>query len=372
MQVLGDLGGVVAARALDAVGDDLGGRVGGHLERAAGVALLGFECLHDVGVGGVLGEVGRQRQQHAFDGVAGDGVDVGVARAFRTHPLGLHALLGGLAQQQAHFRVVAAVVHEVDALGLELGDDGRVVAVAGVDAFEDRDGHAALFEVVLDRRGDALAVRLLVVQHGDLLRLDLFQDELGGGRALLVVAADGAEDELVILAVGQRRRRGRRRDHDDAFVVVDVGGGDGGARAHMAHDETDLAVDDTVGGDRPLLGFAAVVDHDGFKLLAVDAAGGVDAFHGRINPFTDHVAILSDRAGGGAYDADLDGLRVGGRAKRQTSGDPQRCDDRGQTKYWLHEWTPRMAFNRWYVDGADAGNPYMPALSRCICRASIH
>ncbi|MNR22629.1 hypothetical protein D3C85_1395930 [compost metagenome] len=140
----------------------------------------------------------------------------------------------------------------------------------------------------------------------------------------------------------------------------------------MAHHETNLAVDDAVGGDRALLGFATVVDHDGFQLLAVDAASGVDALDRGIDPFTDHIAILGDRAGGGAYDADLDGLGVRGRAKRQTSCDAQRCDDRGQTKYWLHEWTPRITFNRWFVNRADAGYPYDHAPLRCICTASIH
>ncbi|MCY1546350.1 hypothetical protein D9M68_823420 [compost metagenome] len=174
------------------------------------------------------------------------------------------------------------------------------------------------------------------MQHGDLLVLDLFQDELGGRGALLVVAADGAEDELVVLAVGQGRRRGRRGHHDHAFVVVDIRGGDGGARAHVAHDETDLAVDDAVGGDRALLGLAAVVDHHGFQLLAVDAAGGIDTFDRGIDTLTDHIAILRDRAGGGTDDADLDGLRLRSRGKRQTCGDAECGDDRGQTKYWLH------------------------------------
>src|SRR5690606_6145138 len=131
------------------------------------------------------------------------------------------------------FGVIAAVVDEVGARTLELGDDGGIVAVARVDAFEHDDLDAGFLEFALDRAGDALAVGLLVVQHRDLRRLDLFNDELGGGGALLIVAPDGAEDHVVILAVGDGRRGGRGRHHDDAFVVVDVGGGNGGARAHV-------------------------------------------------------------------------------------------------------------------------------------------
>jgi hypothetical protein len=131
---------------------------------------------------------------------------IGVAHAFGAHHLDLQALLAGLAQQQAHFGVVAAVVDEVHACALELGDDGRVVAVAGVDALEQHHVDAGLLQVVAHVGGNALAVRLLVVQHGDLLGLELLGDELGGRGALLVVAADGAEDEVVVLAVGQRGR----------------------------------------------------------------------------------------------------------------------------------------------------------------------
>src|SRR3546814_10133363 len=84
--------------------------------------------------------------------------------------------------------------------------------------------------------------------------------------------------------------------HDHAFVVVYVGSGDGSARADVAHHETDFVSDDAVGGDWALLGFAAVVDDHGFELLAVDAAGGIDAFDRGVDAFAHHGAVLDRKS----------------------------------------------------------------------------
>src|SRR5690606_24768856 len=181
-------------------------------------------------------------------------------------------------QQQAHFGVIAAVVDEVGTRGLELGDHGGIVAVAGVDAFEQDDLDAGLFEIGLDSRGNALAVRLLVVEHGHGLGLDLLGDEFRGGGTLLVVAADGAEDHVVVLAVGHQGRGGGRGDHDHAFVVVDGRCGDRGTGAHVAHDVVDLFSDDAVGHDRTFLGLASVFDLDGVVLADHHATTSIDGF----------------------------------------------------------------------------------------------
>src|SRR5690606_13008425 len=153
---------------------------------------------------------------------------------------------------------------------------GGIVAVAGVDAFEQDDLDAGLFEIGLDSRGNALAVRLLIVEHGHGLGLDLLGDEFRGGGTLLVVAADGAEDHVVVLAVGHRGRGGGRGGRDHACVVGDGRGGDRGTGAHVAHDVVDLFIDDAVGHDRTLLGLATVIDHDGFELVAQHATTSID------------------------------------------------------------------------------------------------
>ncbi|KAG0735852.1 hypothetical protein G6F24_018572 [Rhizopus arrhizus] len=85
----------------------------------------------------------------------------------------------------------------------------------------------------------------------------------------------------------------------------------------MGDGELGAGVDHAVGGRHGLLGFAAVVDDHGFELLAVHAASGVDAFDSRVDAFTDHVAILGDGAGGGADNANLDGLRLRSRRKHE-------------------------------------------------------
>ncbi|SUV84686.1 Uncharacterised protein [Bordetella pertussis] len=228
---------------------------------------------------------------------------------------------------------------------------------------------AVLLQRVLDGGGDALAVRLLVVDHGHRLGLDLLQDELGRRRALLVVAADGTEDELVVLAVGDRRRGGRRRHHDHAFIVVDLGGGDGRARAYVAHHEADLVVDHAVGGHRALLRFAAVIDDHGLQLLAVDAAGGVDTLDRRIHALAHHVPILGDLAGGGADHGDLDRLRVGAGRHGDTCRHAQRRDHRRETKCLVHMPAPWLLIIDIDRPGAWTGNARpRPAYSR----ASIH
>src|SRR5690606_13793304 len=310
MQPVGHLGGVICARALDAFGNGLGGGKCRELERTARVTVLVGEGLHDLGVGRVLSEVGGQRNQHAVDGRAGNGVDVGVADAFGTHEFGIQTLLGRLAQQQTHFRVIAAVIHEIRAAAADLGDDGGVVAVAGVDAFEHRHLDACLFEFVAHRCGDTLAVRLFVVQYGHGLGLDGVDDELCRRRALLVVTPDGAEDHVVVLAVGNRRSRGRRRNHHHTFGLVDVGGRNGGARTHVTHHVVDAVVHNAVGDDRALLGLAAVVHDDRFELLAQHAARGVDHLDGGVDAFLDHGPVLGDGAGERAGNGDLDGFGV--------------------------------------------------------------
>ncbi|MNT11447.1 hypothetical protein D3C72_1463290 [compost metagenome] len=207
--------------------------------------------------------------------------------------------------------MVAAEVDEVHALRLQLGDDGGVIRIAGIDAFKHGHGNLGRFQVLLHRAGDALAVRLLVVQHGDLLRLDLADDVLGGGRALLVVAANGAEDELALLGLGQLRRGGRRRDHHDAFVFVDIRCRNRRAGAHVANHEANVLAHDLVGHRHGLLGLAGVVHHHHFELVAAGAASCVDLFDGGQRTGLDHVAILRHRATHRAGNGDLHGFGIG-------------------------------------------------------------
>lgn len=85
----------------------------------------------------------------------------------------------------------------------------------------------------------------------------------------------------------------------------------------MADDELDAVVDHFVGDGNGLFRVAGVVVFLGFEHLAIDAALGVDVFDGLFGADELHVAVLGDRAGFRAGDADLDG--VGG---KRMAGNP--------------------------------------------------
>ena len=194
------------------------------------------------------------------------------------------------------------------------------------------------------------------MQDGDLLGLGHVQDVLGSGRALLVVTAGDAEDVFVVLAVGERGRGGRRGDHQHAFFIVDGGRGNGGARADVTHHEVDVLVDGTVGGDGALLGFAGVVDDDPFQLLAIDATGSVDLLDGGEGAFTDHAAVLGDRAGGGAGQRNAKGVgSLGGGAHQ--AGEGQGGQEGGRTEV-LHGGRGCVAENdQGYIKRGQGDNP---------------
>ena len=85
--------------------------------------------------------------------------------------------------------MIAAVVDDFGAEILQLGDDGAVILLAGIDAFEVDLLDAGFVELVLDDGGEAFAVGGLVVQDRDLLALVFLGDPRGDEGALRVVAA---------------------------------------------------------------------------------------------------------------------------------------------------------------------------------------
>src|SRR5450830_807199 len=173
VDVRGNLGRISRLGGGDRICNHFHTRVSRHLERAVRIALLCGESLDQGSIGRIGSEVGRQCDQHAFGSRTGDRCDVLVADAFRAHEHGLDALLARLTHDQTHFRVIAAEVDEVHALRFQLGDDGGVVAVTGVHAFKHDDWNLCRFQTGLDRSRHALTIRLLVVQNGSLLWLQL-------------------------------------------------------------------------------------------------------------------------------------------------------------------------------------------------------
>ncbi len=96
----------------------------------------------------------------------------GVAHAFWPHKLGFQTGGARLAQHLAHFRVVTAVVNEVDILFLQTGDQRGEVFLTGGNAVEEDDVCAAFFQAVLNGARQAFAVLLLVMNDGNTLWLN--------------------------------------------------------------------------------------------------------------------------------------------------------------------------------------------------------
>ena len=172
--------------ALDHLADELGNS--------------GFECL---GIEKLRG--GRVDGVEVIDVVA-EGlaqlVDLAVAGAVADDHLHLEALLLRLAQEEGDVGVVAGVQQHVGTRALELGHQARKVGRGGRIAFLQHDVHAVLLALRLVARGDADAVRPVLVddRHAHVLRLDV---ELGLGVVVDVVAGPGAE--LVTMPTGAVR-----------------------------------------------------------------------------------------------------------------------------------------------------------------------
>src|SRR5690606_5672646 len=199
---------------------------------------------------------------------------------------------------------------QVCAHGLELGDDGGVIAVADVDTLEQGDLDTFLAKAVTDLRGDTAAIGLLVVQNGNRLGLERFSNVASGKGTLLVVAADGTEEVMRLDGVGDQRRGGARGDGNDAFVLVHVHGWNSGAGAGMGYGKLGAGVDHAVGSRYGLLGFAAVIDEQRLELLAVDAARLVECFDGGEGARLDLVTVLGGGTGHGLGNTDLDGIGI--------------------------------------------------------------
>src|SRR5690606_33793454 len=107
-----------------------------------------------------------------------------------------------------------------------------------------------------------------------------------------VVASDGAEEIMGLDGVGDQRRRGPRRDGDYALLLVHIHCGYGGARTCVCNGKLGAGIDDPIGGRYGLLGFATIVDEQGFELFALYAARLVDRFDGGQGASLDLVTVL--------------------------------------------------------------------------------
>src|SRR4029077_21212570 len=182
-----------------------------------------------------IGAVGHQR---AFDARAADGSELVGGDAVAAHQRRLDALVAHLPHDEAAFGIEPAEINQIGARLFDLGDQRRVILLAGIDAFVEHLFHAAGLYRLQSLVGEALAVGGLVVDEGDLLAFEVGEDIAAGDLALLIVAAAGAEN-VPHAALGDGRIGRGRRDLEDAVFLVDFGGRDGDAGIVVADDEFD-------------------------------------------------------------------------------------------------------------------------------------
>src|SRR6267378_450235 len=274
-------------------------------------------------------------------------VDLAVPGAVADHGLELQALLLRLAQEQRDVGVVAGVEQHVGTRALELGDQAGQVGRGRRVAFLEHDVHAVLPALRLVARGDAGAVRPVLVDDGDphVLRRDA---EFRLRVVIDVVARGGAELVAVRL----------RAEHVGELPVLEHRGGDAHvhpqellagidllhhghalrARVH-AHDEVDLLLVDEARHlvDRDVDLRLRVGEH-GVDPVALDAAFLVEQVDRRLGAELRRLrAAAGERAGDVVDEADLDFLLL----RRGRTGERKR-HYRGHRVAKLHG-TPPLA-----------------------------
>src|SRR4051812_7564700 len=193
VDVAGDLAAVGVDGGLHCLDDGGGGVVG---VRAVGAVVtlvaLGLVRLDErLGGGQGVGGDADGGGEVALGGGA-RGLDVGGGEhAVAAEQRDLDAAALELLGDQRGLVVLAAVVEQVGAGVLDLGDEGTEVLVTGVDVVGADDGAAELLELLVEDLREAGAVGLLVVDDEDLLLLEAVVRVVGGEAALELVGGGG-------------------------------------------------------------------------------------------------------------------------------------------------------------------------------------
>lgn len=213
-------------------------------------------------------------------------------------------------------RVLAAVVDDVRAGALDLGDDRGEVLGVRVHVLFTGDSAAELGELGLEGGGQTGAVGLLVVDDEDLLLLGVVEQVLRGERTLDGVRRRGAEVRLVrasllaavpLRTLGQGRVGVRGRDLGQLRVVEDLLHGLGHRGVQRADDTEDVLVGDELGGVLLSGGRLGLVV-EGFHLEgdAVDVLLGVGLLGREVDRVLDAETQSGELTGQRGIDADDD------------------------------------------------------------------
>ncbi|MGA2082787.1 MAG: hypothetical protein ABSH53_19545 [Holophaga sp.] len=192
-------------------------------------------------------EVQVVHEQAALEGVAGQGDQVLGGPAVAAQQQLVDAQFPGLLGGQGDVVVVGGDEDDVRVGGLDLGERGAEVLLAGGVAHLGHHLAAGLLEAILEELGQAGGVRV-VDGHEDrgLLLVQLLTGEVGSHLALVGVGEAGAEHEFVDLAVvldGDLGVGGGGGDQGHLGLVDDGGHRDGLAGTLGAHDGDHLAFD---------------------------------------------------------------------------------------------------------------------------------
>ena len=289
---------------------------------------MGFAgvLVHGQGTG-ILGIGGHD----AFAVLAGHLEEGLVLHAVRTDEGGLDAVAAHLLHQLGGGVLVAAEDQDVGLGATQLAHHGGEVHGVGGHGFEQDGLDAGLFEDAAVLLGKALAVFAVVMQVGDLLGLQHFDDVAAGQLGLGIVVGHGAQEQGVLAFQGQGRRGGRGGDADDVGAFIHGQGGVGGAGADGAHDGHDLVGDQLGRGVGGQFGLTLVVLRHQFDVLAQHAALGVGFFNDDLGGIEAGDAVRGQVAGMGALHADFDG--VGGHGRSRNGNAAQRGHEPGHALF---------------------------------------
>ena len=146
----------------------------------------GFLCVH------ILGQ-GRADEEIACGSIrAGYLYEILMVGGISSHHGHIPAHFFFLAQQHSCFRIIACEEDKIRIGGLELGENGRIIALARSERVKEDDLDASFFKRGTGFLGKALGIGGIVVKQGHCL-VAAFLDGVGRRSALGVITRAGAE-----------------------------------------------------------------------------------------------------------------------------------------------------------------------------------
>ena len=255
---------------------------------------------------------------------------VGVVGGVAAHHGHVPVHFGLLAKQHAGFGEISREENQIGRSGLQLGQNGGVVAFAGRQGVIEHHGHAGGLQPLERLFGKPLGVGGIIVQDGDSL-VSLAGDDLTGHAPLLVVARAGTEEQPQPL-FSQTDAGGAGGDLDEFGFVDDVLSGLGHGRTVGSDDGDDARGSQFLGGKRRRARIAGVIFDNQLDLVPVDAASLVHVIGKQRDDLAHILPFAGPFPGKRAHQANAHGIR-----QRRRCGDQhQRDGDQQRFQHILH------------------------------------